>query len=488
MLVFKLFFPFLILWGCTWTQYEMLTQPHPETPTSLNEEKQENQENPSSVAETFFLFVQNLQFHKDFEKEYDRVLDAIFSGDLARFYSALYPTPRARIRELRFYGIPKEGAYTFYLGDHRPEKRGETQLKIQLKQENELRYVLKTSLELFLPDHPIDTLPQVLDRFYENLLQPAKQQLFQKGLHSKNDTETLWRVKHSYPYLYELIHHYVSLYSLMAPEKEIPQKVDICGTVNWVRLQHDYPKLTEWMQKFRRVMNSHITFQDEDNRILTYWNMNSRELTLRSKFAIDFDGLVPMNDRTEVGMNYGFKLQELKAYDFFADFLLDLNVLGLQIEIKNLKAHLHLTLNPQEGRLTYEFLPDCDVSVQGNLLYFLPKGMIDMLLPSNIEELIKNFIGELIREQSAQGGLVITKVENGYLWKIYSKQHLLNNGFLQIAANFVRLKFNLTPEQRSELGEMFLRIVFAFAEQPYDEMKKQYEARYGPLIPAPSTK
>lgn len=463
----------ILLSSCTFTTYDITTEPKAELIIPIKTEEVSTTP-PNSISETLYWLLHNEDFDPQFEKKYDLLLDAALLGDLDLLYTRLSPHPfRSNVREISVYGVPDAGQYRFALGSNSPKQMGESQIRIQLQQQDPRHYILQTSLEVFFKEQDVYTLPRVLDQFYQNLIQPNENQQFQAGLRSRNDTETLWRIKKSYPYLYEFIREYITFFSLTDPEKEIPQKMDISGTLNWTRLERHYPNLVQWLKKFRRILNSHIMLKDKEDNILTYFNTNSREFLLRSIFAVDFDGLVPMQSLEQIGANYGQKIQNLQDYHFNAEFLLDADVLGLQIIVKDLKAKLHLNLTPEVGKLTYQFLPDCTVEVKGNFFYFLPKTMIDALIPSNIEELIRQFIEEMIREQGVQGGLVIRKVENGYLWKTYTRQNLLNNGFLKVAANFVRLKFNLTPTQRQEFQELFLRLVCAFEAISYEELQQK---------------
>jgi hypothetical protein len=426
---------------------------------------------PQSLSETMSWFLENYRFEDQLNYSYEQLYQVMRSGDIDKVHQQLFENPENPARRLfRFYGVPQDKEYTFYLGKQTPRSLGETQFQVYLEKLNAQTFLLESTFEVFLKQGPL-AFPQVLDRFAANLLQPAQGLVYQRTYQNTQsldrlDYETLWRLKHSYPYLYPLLQRYVFFHSLLGPLRDIPQIVDLQASPNWKNLEKDYPVLIPWFKRFQRFIDSHITLKNKEEETLVYFNINSQKSQSRALFALDQEGLVPVKHFESIGPQYGFQLQKLQDFEFFSDFVIEAHIFGLHLTVDQLRAKLKLQLSPTYGKVSYELLPQVRVRAEGSLFGWVPKSLINVLIPSNLEEILRNFVEEMIRDGGTQGYLEVQAVPDGFLWKTHSRQKFLNNGFLQFAAHFVRVKFHLTPEQRQEFGTLLLRILYALEELP----------------------
>ena len=182
--------------------------------------------------------------------------------------------------------------------------------------------------------------------------------------------------------------------------------------------------------------------------------------------------LLPLNGSWTAGSSIGINLTDQALTQLYAEFDIHLNMVGLHLDVWSLQVPIDYQLNGGDLRLEACLRQPPDmVQADGRVFGFLPLWLIDMLIPSNVEKITRDFFQALATGNDGQGAIVefvgLQRAPLKNSWLICADAEALSNGTIQLGFNLQR---RFAREQQKLITELK-----AFNEQLWNAFYRDYQ-------------
>lgn len=240
-------------------------------------------------------------------------------------------------------------------------------------------------------------------------------------------------------------------------------QVQLVVTPNLELIEARYPQIYDYIVKVKTTRYSRATLKDVKGRELAEIVYDGPNLEVRVRMAIHDGRLVPlMGASLEPGLD--FCREGVQEGSLSLDFRV--NVFGLEIAIEEWPVAARLDVSPTRFAATYHIteLPRV-IRVTGRLWGVLPVWMVESMLPSRLEVIIREFLDRLIRGSRGQGvtlAVGFDRVRPGHtLYGTRLSGELVDNGFVGIQSRLVEERMAPRKQARGEMGDLFAAFVAA---------------------------
>ena len=202
-----------------------------------------------------------------------------------------------------------------------------------------------------------------------------------------------------------------------------------------------YPEIGKLLKKWREIVKFKARIFDKQDQLMGMVELDSTNNLFTLQFRMLSDRFIPMHANGILKINNGFSLTGAGSTQFKVVCDIHLNIVGMQLKIDTLPVVLDYR-HPDGGpisRLTW-FRHRRKSKPGGSVYGVIPVWMVDLLIPSNVQEVMNSFF------QTLAGG----NDGNGSVIRIYSfpeqasKQSFLLNTDAEVLANgTIKLGFNL---------------------------------------------
>jgi hypothetical protein len=167
------------------------------------------------------------------------------------------------------------------------------------------------------------------------------------------------------------------------------------------RMTQRYPELGEYLAELAKLFEADVRWLDANNRTLALLHVNSQQLSARVEL-FDNDGLLvpsvahkPLVDHT-LDTNLGVVPYSIRASA-------NVRLLGVRSQLRDLRIDFEheRTARGMELRGHMRHVPSAKVS--GAALGILPTGLIDALIPGDIESLIEKALETACKGNQGKG-------------------------------------------------------------------------------------
>lgn len=223
--------------------------------------------------------------------------------------------------------------------------------------------------------------------------------------------------------------------------------------------EDDYPELAEYLDDVRDFFKFKFYLTNKKGQILTSFLLDPSSESIVWKFKTAGGKVLPYDWKGNPTFEDGFRFQDLKDYTFFVNFNFYSNFHGLKFNTGNIVIRGHYHRDPKAGTLSFQITKIPDIKVSGFLYHMVPKWLIDVSIPGNIDELVARFTKTLIYANNGDGSKMYfswnTKNPSDVYWNIYGCSEFLDNRFVRIGLKIWNKKFIPRPEA-FEQGRKFL--------------------------------
>lgn len=215
-----------------------------------------------------------------------------------------------------------------------------------------------------------------------------------------------------------------------------------------------FPLIHEYLITTKTMRESRFTVRDPQGRPLirlTYDGPNLR-LTLRAALL---DGVfVPLEGPSLDGFDINRSgLQRLESsIDMTTRFW------GMTFKLEDMVLPVAFRRSPDEisGEYRLQQLPR-RIEVSGALFGVVPVWLVDLLIPSNLEQITRNFVKTLIQGDNGRGMQLAFRYLRRHQRNTYEvgfDAELANNGFVKIKAKLFKERFAPRKKARGEIGDL----------------------------------
>jgi hypothetical protein len=365
------------------------------------------------------------------------------------------------------------------------------QTLIRPTQKNSFRFV--TQGQLYLDDLPPDNLARVLSGLLKTLWVQASRGMdppadfFDNSALNQQSKKILYGVAAEFPNLFGFLRQYVNIDAVIPAKFErIAESVmfDLKGRLNRDAFVTDYPEMAKLLDVFEGTASVRSRIFDVYGGLLLTLQFDFQRNLVNIQFRTSNGRLFPISGFREPEEQSGFGLIDTEATRFRVISDIHMNMVGLHFDIEGLQIVVEYA-NSEDGLLLKASLKQSPraVAISGRMLGVFPVWLVDLLIPSNIEDIISDYFKTLAQSNAGQGaeiqfGSPPPQPLNNSLW-LRADAEIKSNGTLKLGSSIQRAVAFDYQKFVSQAGEFRKRLWHAFY-QDYRWMLTQKRVRQKP--------
>jgi len=282
-------------------------------------------------------------------------------------------------------------------------------------------------------------------------------------------------ISNDFPDLFRITSQYCDIENIVSSnnknaEDSLAFKIRI--RLNREAFSMHYPAFGKLLKKWREIVKFKARIFDKQDQLMGMVELDSTNNLFTMQFRILSDRFIPMHDNGILKINNGFSLTGADSTQFKVVCDIHLNIVGMQLKIDTLPVVLDYR-NSDGGPHFKARLVQAPQKIEagGSVYGVIPVWMVDLLIPSNVQEIMNSFFQTLAMGNDGNGSVI----------RIYSfpeqasKQSFLLNTDAAILANgTIKLGFNLQRKFFAMPPELLVEIR-AFKKQLWYALYRDYQ-------------
>jgi hypothetical protein len=249
-------------------------------------------------------------------------------------------------------------------------------------------------------------------------------------------------------------------------------KVTMLASLDVERIKKSYPNFALYLERITRfvdVKSSAEILTDDGLRLISI-GYNSASHGISMSFATSGGAFLPQSGNGEPVFDRGIVPIEMSAFDGALTSDMDINVLGLKMRSSGTKFKLSFR-DGMVARLDWKLRDMSVPTFSGAFFGFMPPGLLDFLMPGNLNEYAKILTVGLVKGNGGRGtfgGLEVNStVEQSTIIRGIASTEIKDNFFLNIGLRIISDYLWPTPEAFDD----FRRLVADGLERLVDDLK-----------------
>jgi hypothetical protein len=211
----------------------------------------------------------------------------------------------------------------------------------------------------------------------------------------------------AYPNLTALIPCFIIPENLVHRRARVPlmpawTEVDMVVSLHREYLEYHYPDYASFINSMAGMLEATFVLKDANGNVLLTVMVDTKTFSLSIKAAICQGRLVPKNSAGELLYEHAADVHA-QAADLCWEGMMLIHVSGIELELANLKLYGHYGKWEDFAILKWRFCEPPRAKVSGALWGFIPVGVLDFFIPSNLEELATKFLKALANSNGGEG-------------------------------------------------------------------------------------
>jgi len=278
-----------------------------------------------------------------------------------------------------------------------------------------------------------------------------------------------------FPDLFKTITHFFEIENIVSsitPNQDGSQIVDFRIRINRQAFARIYPEIGAVMDVLKGMVYFNGRVFDDQDRLMGMVEFDSAEDLFILQCRVLRGLLLPLDGSRTAGSSIGINLTEQALTQLYAEFDIQLNMVGLHLDVLSLQVPFDYQLNGGGLRLEACLLQPPDTIQAGGWAFgFLPLWLIDVLIPSNIEKITRDFFQALAMGNDGQGG----RIELAGRQRAPLINSLLMSADAEVLSNgTIKLGFSLQRRFAKEQQKLIAELK-AFNEQLLNAFYRDYQ-------------
>jgi hypothetical protein len=284
-------------------------------------------------------------------------------------------------------------------------------------------------------------------------------EIFEKNARDRQGIKILNGISNDFPDFFRIISQYCNIENIVsANNKDTGDSLgfNIKVRSNRVVFSKHYPELGKLLKKWREIVKFKVRLFDNEDRLMGRVELDSANNLFTMQFRILRDRFLPILANGILKTNNGFSLTGVNSTQFKIVCDIHLNIVGMQLKIDSLPVILdyrHSVGGPNfKARLVQ---PPQKIEAGGSVYGVIPVWMVDMLIPSNVHEIMNGFFQTLAMGNNGNGSVVriysFPEQASKQSFLLNTDAEVLANGTLKLGFNLQRKFFAMPPESLVEI-------------------------------------
>ena len=322
-----------------------------------------------------------------------------------------------------------------------------------------------TNGQFYLADLPAANVTRVINAMLVTLWTQSCGQvnppanLLNKAFLDKRSKNVLSGFAGDFPNLIKLIYQYIAVESVVSPRSVSTDEVvmvDFRFRFKADAFAKDYPELGKFFKKVRGTVYVHVQIFNDAGQQVGIMEIDSAKNLLVVQFLTKNGRFLALHDDFALDETGGFGLTDIGSSQFNIKANIHLNIVGMRLSIEGLEFDLDYSYGPHGSNIRINLSQPLKAFAAGGLAFgFLPVWFIDILIPSNVEELTTQFFNTLANSNQGQGAkLEFGSFQQESLKKnlcLYAETEVLANGIIKLGLN---LQSQLHIDQKKIVTEI----------------------------------
>jgi len=234
-----------------------------------------------------------------------------------------------------------------------------------------------------------------------------------------------------------------------------------------------YPEFGKLLKKWREIVNFKARIFDKQDRLMGMVELDSTNNLVTMQFRMLSDRFIPLHDNGILKRNTGFSLTGAGPTQLKVVCDIHLNIVGMQLKIDALPVVLDYRHNDGGPYLKASLVQAPQKIEAGGSVYgVIPVWMVDLMIPSNVQEVMDSFFQTLAMGNDGNGSMIridsIPEQASKQSFLLNTDAEVLANGTLKMGFNLQRKFFAMPPELRVEIRAFKKQLWSAL----YDDFQK----------------
>lgn len=376
------------------------------------------------------VVLQNTAFHEQTQRFIDELWASLESFNLNRYYNLL-PETDGEWRQLKVYGARNGKLYQLgpiaeqvgFSESGQTRTMGDLSAVIKAKRVDGnlgTHYLLHNSLELgvgqvqwgSVQQAAQETLRLVVDGepSFSSREQAAIAQVYRDKVIRMNsnlgseDVDIIAPLWAAFPALWDLLAQMGRIEDVVYHDLDQGyRQLKASFVIDTQRMKESYPAISNHIVNMDRLLNGSLRLSDERGELLS-GTIDSRTLRGQIQLFVADGRVVPVKGG-KVVMDAP-PIPDGQPWNFTAEMDGTVSVLGVVTHLQNLKARVQYLSDDDGVKVVSQITEVPDISVKGNALGIMPTSMINVVLPKNLDEIMREFMGVACKGNEGKGILI----------------------------------------------------------------------------------
>ena len=168
-------------------------------------------------------------------------------------------------------------------------------------------------------------------------------------------------------------------------------------------LKKDFPRLEKSLRDIEELYRLSFKFKNNGGHTIIELVFDSRNDVLCCSFYTRHGRFIPFDEAGNPVFNEEIDPATVKEFSYIAVMDMLHNVHGLKFRTDNVVFRMNLSATPKKGSLKIRLEDVQKTAISGSLYHFIPKWLIDLFVPSNMEQLIYDFSQVMVTANEGEG-------------------------------------------------------------------------------------
>ena len=326
-----------------------------------------------------------------------------------------------------------------------------------------------SELQVHLGGFPAGNLVRAACRFLDITGRKVRRAAEGGGPGRGLDAAVLDAFEDDFPALYATLTKYLEIQSVVeAYDPDGAVRYDLRLALHEKALKRQYPALARALLRAGKVLGSESRLTDDADRTLLWVTRNRDRTVMRLRARMLGDLLLPL-DPSEGGREHALDLQSRAPRTLKSRADYELNLIGARLEIHGLCADVTYTFQDAGSRLEARVTkPPERIETKGFVLGFLPVWLVNLAIPSNLEQMTARFFTTLAEGREGKGLSLVSgcppepALQRNYYLQLETE--LRSNGALNFGFNLYRKITGGRSALKQDMDDMGRELWEAFKE------------------------
>jgi hypothetical protein len=414
-------------------------------------------------------------FAKRFREYVEKSMDEF---DFMQLYDSSYLKKRdTGFRTVTIHGINASESYNIYLshssydsGDF--SRLGNTKLELGLRKNNnpvEGERSFEASLKLKSAFHHfshqkianfMDILLKIIEPLNIRKLSPDPSRTFANI--NDESRRVIDEFSHTYPSFAKFLDKYTYLKSLLRIKYHNNKpytEFKLTGALKIPLIERDFPELASWLDDIKYLFQVQFFLNNEHGNNIIKFFINPENSEITWIFLTAGGKILARDKKGKPIFNQGISFKTHNEFKFYTISSFYANIYGLKFRTGNIIIFGKYKITSDRGRLFIKVTKIPKFKVEGYFYHVIPKWLIDLSIPGNIEELTEKFCNVLVKARSGKGTNLDINLEkkkvNMNILTAQGDSEFLDNRFIRIVLKIWSRRFRPHHETEEDLRKLF---------------------------------